>query len=286
MSKEQRSLKNLHLTKRFHWSYFGGWLTFTIALLLLLEGLVVTILSSLDPQSLPFSPLGAIGASILAAILCIGALIGLGRFSAHRIGGVHLRTESVLRKVAQGELGERLKYRADDDLEDVESAFDRLLLYLKSDQAPIAEEVSPDPSRLERGRQRRHWRNMQMTSRYHLKYMAVWVLVSLALVVGNYGAAMLYLYYRYYQFDSSDPTALSLVLTALAVGLAGAVVWHGYLTAHRLAGVHLKLASVFDRLSRGERDVQLKFRAYDKLDSLEQAYQAMIAWIGERDKAL
>ena len=283
---DQRSLKNVKLTRRFHWPYFGGWLRLTIGLVVFVEVSTLYMLSSLDPANLPFAPGTLVAGSALMTVAGVSALVALGRFSAHRIAGVHLRTEKVLRQLAEGKQDVQLRFRSEDELEDVEAAFEAMVWHLQSSEPPVsATEEQPEDEEAA-ANNRRSWRNIQMTSRYHHKYMAIWMLISLGLLTAAYGALLLLFYVLHYQGHGPDPTVLTLVVTPFVIAMAGLVMWRGYLTAHRLAGVHLRLANVFHSIARGERDVELRFRSYDRLENLEAAFAQMMEWVNTRDRQL
>lgn len=265
------------LTGRYHWPYVGGWLVFNVVLTLVVEGFVLAALTTIEESytQLPISSYGLISAVV--AIVVIVGLTGLAALWAHRIAGVHIRTESVFNRIADGDRSARLRYRSSDQLEDVEEAFERMMLFLASGRkSEKTRSVDMDDSA--EASERRSWRNMQMTSKYHFSYMAVWLLVSVGLLMAAYAACLFYFYLRHYVLPETqfDLTLYSVILSVFVVIVAAVTIWKGFNTAHRLAGVHIKLAQTFDRVASGETGVELRFRSYDRLTHLEDAFRDML----------
>jgi methyl-accepting chemotaxis protein len=276
LGSEQRKLKNVYLTSKYHWPYVGGWLIVNIFLTIVVEGLILASLHTVSGTytKLPISKYATIS-SLVGVIVIIG-LSALAMLWAHRIAGVHIRTETVFNKIAQGDRTIQLRYRASDQLEDVEEAFDRMMTSLaEREDGSLAE---PGKAETPKSRDRRSWKNMQLTSKYHFSYMAVWLLVSIGLLMATYASTVFYLYLRHYVVPSSSLN-LNLVFGVLSVvvlALGAFTIWRGFQTAHRLAGVHIKLIQTFDRVAGGEGGVELRFRSSDKLEHLETAFQAMM----------
>ena len=276
MGSEKRKLKNVVLTGKYHWPYVGGWLVLNIFLTLLVEAFVLGSLHLVRAsyQAVPIAGYAVV--STLVAVIIITGLTLLATLWAHRIAGVHIRTESVFNRIADGNRTARLQYRSTDQLEDVEEAFDRMMDAVSK---PEAAGLVSQPSRESpEAAERRSWRNMQLTSKYHFSYMAVWMVVSVGMVTATYASVLFFLYLKHYVDPGSDIN-LNLsygLISILAVVVASFIIWRGFLTAHRLAGVHIKLIQTFDRVARGEGGVELRFRSYDKLGHLERAFQAMM----------
>jgi len=55
-----------------------------------------------------------------------------------------------------------------------------------------------------------------------------------------------------------------------------AIIGMGVMTAHRIAGPYIRLKAVFDEVGSGNLDCRLKFRKYDRLDHLEEAFNRMM----------
>jgi len=277
MQANKRSLKNIALTRRFHWAYIGDWLLLTVALVVVAECLLLAIVNTLSSSSLFFDPQKV---SLLSVLVCVVVILGLaclGALWAHRIAGVHIRSESVLRQAAAGDLSVQLRFRAGDDLEEVEDAFQAMMATLRGE--PPEEALSETPSLQEESvaeRERRSWQNMELTSRYHYKYMAIWILTSIFFLAVAYTTVVLYLYVLNYSGGDFQLEPLVWFVTLSSGIIGGYLVWRGIKTSHRLAGVHVKLARTFQRVARGEKDVTLRFRAGDKLDAIEAAFEDLM----------
>jgi methyl-accepting chemotaxis protein len=277
MGSEKRKLKNVTLTGKYHWSYVGGWLLLNLILTLVVEGFALASLYTIRDiyTSMPLSSY-AMGSVAIAMLLLI-SISGVALLWAHRTAGVHIKTESVFRRVADGDRSARLRYRAGDKLEDVEEAFDRMMTSVVERKTPLTAESKEDAEESPEARQRRSWKSMQLTSKYQYNYMFVWMLISLSLLIACYGIAVFFFYLRHYIVPEAglNLTAITIVATVLAPLAGGVILWRGFLTAHRLAGVHIKLIRTLDRVAQGEV-VELRFRSSDKLDNLQSAFQSMI----------
>ena len=95
MCAEQRKITNIALTGKYHWPYVKGWLLFTVFLTLLIESFALGCLHIVQTANPELSLTKYIVVSGLIAALVIVGLAARGTLWAHRIAGVHLRTESV-----------------------------------------------------------------------------------------------------------------------------------------------------------------------------------------------
>lgn len=286
MCAEQRKISNLALTGKYHWPYVKGWLLFTIFLTLLVESFALGCLYVVQATNPDIPISGYAMVSALVATLVIIGLTARGMLWAHRIAGVHLRTESVFRKIADGDQTARLRYRSSDRMDDVEDAFDRMIERIIENKVSLVagSESDDEEDDSPQANERRSWKSMQMTSKYHLSYMAVWLLISLGLVMACYAQGLLFFYLAHYA-GPGEGMNLNLVFlgaTLIALAVGAGVIWKGFQTAHRLAGVHIKLVNTFNRIAGGEPNVTLRFRAYDRLDNLEAAFQAMMDSLSSR----
>lgn len=130
----------------------------------------------------------------------------------------------------------------------------------------------------------RSLKNMTLTSKHHFHYVGSLLTVLLAFVVLFYFFAM----YQYYSitlgrsdFDAFSWTAV-LGLTIIGGILAVGVSFVGAVTAHRIAGVHVKLKNVMKQVEDGDLEAKLKFRNTDKLEDVEEAFNAMMASLKAR----
>ncbi len=286
MCAEQRKITNVALTGKYHWPYVKGWLLFTVFLTLLIESFALGCLFIVQTANPELSITKYIVVSGLIAALVIVGLAARGTLWAHRIAGVHLRTESVFNEIAGGDHSVRLRYRTSDQMEDVENAFDLMMEHILEGKLSARAETESDDEDDDsaQARERRSWKNMQMTSKYHLSYMAVWLLISLALIMACYAQGLLFCYLAHY-INPGEGMNLNLVFagaTLIAIALGVGVIWKGFQTAHRLAGVHIKLINTFHRIAAGEANVTLKFRAYDRLDNQEAAFGSMMDSLNRR----
>lgn len=134
----------------------------------------------------------------------------------------------------------------------------------------------------EKTQQRRSIRNVTMTKKYHLSYMGPQVFLTLAILATIYGLIM----YRLFSLAEMGRVlpysqiavfaTLAITLTALMAG--GTAV----LTAHRVAGVHIKLLNVINQVADGNFDARLKFRSTDKLEEVEDSFNRMMTTLQQR----
>ena len=132
---------------------------------------------------------------------------------------------------------------------------------------------------------RRRLANVKLTRRFHFRYMGLWILLSVCLVVVV--NLLLYLVlsqqwggphagspaYQEYAFIRSG----WLTLLGLEIAFFGvAIVALAVITAHRIAGPFLRLMYTFQEIRQGERDRRLHFRRDDHLDDLEAGFNAML----------
>lgn len=273
------------LTKRFHWPYVGGWLLLNIALTIILEFFVLYSLTRLKHVELPW-PLEYylfLTATFAVGFIATTSFIGLSW--AHRIAGVYIRIERVFLAIAEGDHTQRLRFRASDQLEQLEQAFHAMMLSFEgpTKEQNVLESVDDDDDEADEedpdAKERRSWKNMQLTSKYHFAYMTVWVIISLGQLILVYAAGFFAFQISAYtepQGLASSSSALPLIAAAVGLTLGFVILWQGMKTAHKIAGVHIRLERTFRRIARGERDLELRFRASDKLEPLERAFATMM----------
>jgi methyl-accepting chemotaxis protein len=68
-----------------------------------------------------------LGAMFLEFILFAAAIVGLAKFTVHRIAGPYIRLKQAFEEVRSGNLQVRLKFRSYDRLEDVAEAFNQMI---------------------------------------------------------------------------------------------------------------------------------------------------------------
>lgn len=124
--------------------------------------------------------------------------------------------------------------------------------------------------------QRRSLRNVVLTQRHHLPLMGLSMAISLSLLLVLY-ALFLYEIYELGRGGADVPVIELLIFCTAMVCLLGlGVVGAGMLAAHRVAGVYIKLKSVFEQVGQGDLDAQLRFRVEDRLGSVEESFQKMM----------
>lgn len=271
--EEKRSLKNIKLTKKYHWTYMIYWVLLNSLLLVVTEAV---FLLSIQQEVIPQPDFLPIGLGLFSIIVFLGMLICIqliGRIWAHRLAGVHIRTERTLKEAAQ-DFSIRLRYRKTDRLEEVAEAFNDMMESLENPSAEPSENVQDEkaPKAQSSGRNRRSLRNLDQTSKHHIHYMSLWLSLTCGNLLTNYLAATLYVFLITVQGQDIDLHHAVTLLTALLLFAVIGVMFGAAVTAHRLAGVHVKLARTFERVANGERDVALRFREYDKLTPLEEAF--------------
>jgi len=133
----KRSIRNLRLTREYHFRYLGLWIMVTIALItscnLILYLWLQERFSGLDSITSPGYSLLLEFRHHLAGILVIETLIfavgivALGKMTAHRIAGPYLRMKRTFEAVRDGDETLRLKFRDYDHLDEVAQSFNEML---------------------------------------------------------------------------------------------------------------------------------------------------------------
>ena len=135
-------------------------------------------------------------------------------------------------------------------------------------------------------RQNRKLSNVRLTRSFHWRYMGLWIVISVSLCIVfsiicyqlieepsarlytlNQVELEQYLHRRQAFFVGSIIEAI--VLIAGVVSLA-------IFTAHRVAGPYIRLCAAFESVTNGNLDTRLKFRDYDHLTDVENAFNAMM----------
>lgn len=78
---------------------------------------------------------------------------------------------------------------------------------------------------------------------------------------------------------SNDPEAYRMIMLSVALGTAltgTTILFVCALTAHRIAGVHIKLKATFDRIAAGDLECRLYFRKEDNLEDVAASFNAML----------
>lgn len=275
----RRSLRNLVLTERFRFAYFGWWVLGNLALLACCFSLAVAIVLITPPQLFPGSPVRAILLLASGVIAVAGLLVLFGALSAHRIAGAHLKLESIFNKVAEGDFSTRLHFRTADNLDDVGIAFNRMMDSIDEGVKPEARESEPEQ---EAERPRRSLKSWRLTSKHHANYTGIWLITTLGILFLTQRCAVTTEALAVLSTQSGVMLArFAQVVNTAVLLLFPATIYFAFREAHRIAGVHVKLKRTFDRIREGEREIELKFRANDKLEPLEGAFVGLMASIVE-----
>ena len=130
--------------------------------------------------------------------------------------------------------------------------------------------------------QRRSLKNVTMTTKYHMLYMGPSIFLSLCLLVLLY-ASSVYHIYRLGQLGPEVPVQMMLVVATLVATLLGILlVGSGVLAAHRISGVHIKLANVLNQVREGDLSTRVYFRNTDKLEDVQDAFNNMMETLEKR----
>jgi methyl-accepting chemotaxis protein len=135
------------------------------------------------------------------------------------------------------------------------------------------------------GRQRKV-SNMKLTSKFHLAHMGIWLVICIPLVgLLNFLLYLLITQQMNFMDDSlggaaggAPETRLWLALGLIVEGLVFslAFVFLAMNTSHRVAGPYIKLKRTCEQIRDGDRDLRLRFRDYDLLEDVAQAFNQMV----------
>jgi nitrogen fixation/metabolism regulation signal transduction histidine kinase len=138
----------------------------------------------------------------------------------------------------------------------------------------------------------RHFSNVSLTGKFHFRYMGLWVIISIGLLIVTNLLLLLLSEEHWRSLYTLDTSFQEVYLEqrnmmTLALGLAtllfsAAIVVLAKMTAHRIAGPYIKLQRVFESVQQGHFDQTLKFRNYDHLEDLEKAFNEMMVVIRSR----
>ena len=133
---------------------------------------------------------------------------------------------------------------------------------------------------------------MKLTSRFHYRFVGLWVLVTSVLVGMVNGLLFLLAEERFGHGYSSESTLVQLyidnrfavggmLLISTALFLVGIALLAKF-TSHRVAGPYIRLKNVFKAVRDGNMEQRLKFRDYDQLEDLEAAFDEMMDAVREK----
>ena len=146
-------------------------------------------------------------------------------------------------------------------------------------------------------RQRSLW-NVRLTRAFHYRYMGLWIVLTIFLVLLFNVFFHLLVKERWLSLRPSATdadAAFALVARPLLIAQAievvlfsVAIVGLAKLTSHRIAGPYLQLRRICAEVRGGDLDSRLRFRRSDRLADLEAEFNAMLealkARIGAADR--
>lgn len=284
--KERRSLKNLPLTREYHWNYIGAWVVTNLILIGLCDAMVLFVVARSPAHLLPWPAPRLIALSAIIALLVMAAIVFLGTVSAHRLAGVHIKLTNVLNAIGDGDFKTELKFRQRDGLEEVEQAFLEMAQAIESGTPTPGGSEFPAPE-ADSGAEveKRSRSSMRLTRKHHLNYMGGWVLLTVALIALTHMCAVCTVHFLIYLGVGLPSLQVLAVLAGLSPVFCTFAIYQGFNTAHRLSGVHIQVTRVLKRVAQGERDLVLKFRASDNLGQVEKAFAHMMEAIREKESS-
>lgn len=133
---------------------------------------------------------------------------------------------------------------------------------------------------------RRSLRSVRLTRKFHWHYMGLWIVLTITLslalnavcyqMIEAKGVEIHTLGHheleRYLAERSAYLVGTSIQAVLTIVGIVGL----GILTAHRVAGPYMRIIRAFRAVENGEFDHRLRFRTYDHLKDVEDAFNAMM----------
>ena len=157
------------------------------------------------------------------------------------------------------------------------------------DRNSLSERLTNDPTRIktmDSPRPRRNLSNVRLTAKYHYRHMALWIVLTLCflLALNVYFYEWLAMQLRAASHSPSDPEGYYLLMRPiLLVGLAVEFVLFAFgivalaqVTSHRIAGPYLRIQKVCQEIRDGNIECRLKFRNYDHIEEVEDAFNQMM----------
>ncbi|MGE0491647.1 MAG: HAMP domain-containing protein [Vulcanimicrobiota bacterium] len=143
--QNKRSLKNVVLTKKYHWLYIGKMMTLSWALVVLLFGALMSRVYTLYQAGAELPMTGILIGGVALSLALMTAIGAMGVLTAHRVAGPHIKLRNTFNAIAEGDLDHQLRFRKEDQLEEVEEAFNRMMERLRErlrqdEGAPVAVE--------------------------------------------------------------------------------------------------------------------------------------------------
>lgn len=135
--QHKRSLRNLRLTKDFHFRYLGLWIIICMTLLVAVNVTLFlwvsahfsgmrSILSGSHTKFIEFREYIMYALFIEMCIFGIG-LVALAKLTAHRIAGPYIRLQRTFDSIREGNSELRLSFRDYDGLDHVAESFNQMM---------------------------------------------------------------------------------------------------------------------------------------------------------------
>ena len=136
--------------------------------------------------------------------------------------------------------------------------------------------------------------SIKLTRKFHFRYLGLWILITIGLVVVANLLLFLLAEQRWQDLYTQDTQFLdeymmqrqmmAIALVFGAILFSAAIVALAKITAHRIAGPYVKLQRVFESVRDGNMDQELSFRRYDHLEELAAAFNEMMVEVRARMK--
>jgi len=143
-------------------------------------------------------------------------------------------------------------------------------------------------------KRQRSLHSMRMTKKHHYQYMGLWILltVCLLIILNAIGFLLLEEHWKdmseesggLVQVDMASRLPFLIAMGVETVLFSVVITFLAKMTAHRIAGPYVRLERTFDEVKNGNLDLHLRFRGYDRLENVEQAFNGMMDSIRSRLK--
>lgn len=132
MGQDQRSIKNIKHTSKYHFLYIGNVLLVSLGLVVLLYLMILKRIIEMTLGQDPEIVQGLV-ASVTIGAIAVGALVTLvALLQAHRVSGVHIKLRHTFDRVAAGDMNTKLTFRKSDRLTDVEESFNAMMAAIRA----------------------------------------------------------------------------------------------------------------------------------------------------------
>ena len=137
---------------------------------------------------------------------------------------------------------------------------------------------------------RRRLSSIKLTRQYHFRYLGLWVLMTLTLVLIVNVVLYALMMDRWRDVGGLGEGPNTDVEFVRNVFVASMVAWtlfflaaiggFAMVTVHRIAGPFIRLRMAFEEVRDGNFEYRLRFRSYDHLQDIEQSFNEMMESIG------